>query len=158
MDQAPIQTVDVHDGLEDTVTMLSSKIQRGMEIVREYDRNLPKIEVPASELNQVWMNLMDNAMDASAYPGRIVVRTFREGDQLSVEITDNGPGIDPAIQSKIFDPFFTIKGVGEEAGLGLDIARRVVTRRLNGEVGFRCKPGETMFWVHLLLVGEAATT
>ena len=156
LDQAAVQEVDIHQGLEDTLTMLTSKMQRGMEIVREYDRNLPHIEVPASELNQVWMNLIDNAMDASGEDGRIVLKTFQEGNQLTVEITDNGPGIDPAIQSKIFDPFFTTKDVGEGAGLGLDITRRVITNRLHGDVGFRCEPGETTFWVHLPL-SEAAS-
>ncbi len=158
LDQAAVQEVDIHDGLEDTLTMLSGKMRRGMEIVREYDRNLPHIEVPASELNQVWMNLIDNAMDASGEDGRIILKTFQEGDQLTVEITDNGPGIDPAIQSKIFDPFFTTKEVGEGTGLGLDITRRVVKNRLHGDVGFRCKPGETTFWDHLPISEVAVET
>jgi signal transduction histidine kinase len=102
------------------------------------------------------MNLLDNAMEASPNDGKITVRTFMDGDQLAVEITDQGAGIEPAIQGKIFDPFFTTKDVGEGTGLDLDITRRVITTRCKGQVGFRCEPGETTFWVHLPLVAEPA--
>ncbi len=151
MDQAPIQHVDVHRGIDDTITMLGDRVARGIEIVREYDRNLPHIEVPASELNQVWINLIDNAMDAAGDHGKVTVRTYRTEDSLAVEVTDNGPGVPPEIQSQIFDPFFTTKEVGEGTGLGLDVARRIVTARCGGQIGFHSKPGETVFWVRLPL-------
>ena len=149
MDQAPVQLIDIYDGIEDTITMLGSKLKRGMEIAREHDCNLPRIEVPFSELNQVWMHLIDNAMDATGEEGKITVRTFLDGDHLAVEIEDNGHGIAPEIRSRIFDPFFTTKDVGQGTGLGLDVARPIVTSRCNGQVGFRCVSGEATFWVHL---------
>ena len=151
MDEAPIQHVDVHRGIDDTITMLGDRVARGIEIVREYDRNLPHIEVPASELNQVWINLIDNAMDAAGDHGKVTVRTYRTEDSLAVEVTDNGPGVPPEIQARIFDPFFTTKEVGEGTGLGLDVARRIVTARCGGQIGFHSKPGKTVFWVRLPL-------
>jgi signal transduction histidine kinase len=152
MDQGPVTEIDVHQGIEDTITIFGQKLQRGIEIVRQYDRNLPAVQVPASELNQVWMNLIDNAMGAVGEHGKITIRTFREGDQVAIEIADDGPGIPEDIQQKIFDPFFTTKEVGEGTGLGLDIARRIITSRCDGQIGFRCVPGETVFWVHLPVV------
>ncbi|MEE8518669.1 MAG: PAS domain S-box protein [Dehalococcoidia bacterium] len=149
MDQAPVQLVDVHQGIEDTLTMLGSKLTDGVQIEREYDRDIPRVEVRGSELNQVWMNLIDNALDAIDGVGTVTIRTYLEGNHLAVEIVDNGPGIDPEVQPRIFDPFFTTKDVGQGTGLGLDVARRIVTVRCDGELGFRCYPGETVFWVHL---------
>ena len=151
MDQAPAQQIDVHQGIEDTLTMLGERVERGIQIVREYDRNLPHVEVPASELNQVWMNLIDNAMDAAGAQGQVTVRTYRTEDSLAVEVADNGPGVPEEIRSRIFDPFFTTKQVGEGTGLGLDVARRIITARCGGQIGFRNDPGETVFWVRLPL-------
>ncbi len=151
MDQAPEQEVDVHQGLEDTITILGSKLSARIEVVRDFDRALPRIQAYGSELNQVWMNLIDNAMDAVGDDGKITIRTFRDGDRLAIEIADNGSGVPEEIRSQIFDPFFTTKEVGQGVGLGLDVARRIVTLRCNGEIGFRSDPGETVFWVHLTI-------
>ncbi len=149
MDQDTIQNVDVHQGLEDTVTILGERLKNGISVVREYDRELPTVHVRGSELNQVWMNLIDNAVDAMSEGGTVTLRTFLDGDHLAVEIADNGPGIPTDHQHHVFDPFFTTKEVGEGTGLGLDVARRVVTTRCNGQIGLRSQPGETVFWVHL---------
>ena len=149
MDQDVVQNVDIHHGIEDTITILGDRLKQGINVVRQYDRDLPRVEVRASELNQVWTNLIDNAIDAINGQGTITIRTYREGDHLAVDISDDGPGIPQDIQSKIFDPFFTTKGVGQGTGLGLDVARRIVTVRCNGQVGFRSQPGQTVFWVRL---------
>ena len=149
MDQAPVQTIDVHTGLEDTITILAYKLKQGVEVVREYDRNLPQIRTHASELNEVWTNLMDNSIMAMDGTGTITIKTYPEGDGLTVEIGDNGPGIPESARSKIFDPFFTTKDVGEGTGMGLDVVRRIVTQRCNGEIDFESEPGKTVFFVRL---------
>jgi PAS domain S-box-containing protein len=151
MDQAPLQQVDVHVGIEDTLTILGHKLKGGIEVVREYDRGLPQIQVKGSELNQVWTNLVDNAIGAIGDDGRgtITIRTYRDGDHLTVEVADDGPGVPEDIQSRIFDPFFTTKEVGQGTGLGLDVARRIVTARCGGEIDFRSRPGETIFSVRI---------
>ena len=149
MDQDTIQNVDVHQGLEDTVTIMGERLKNRIEVVRQYDRGLPTVHVRGSELNQVWMNLIDNAVDALSEGGTVTLRTFLEGDHLAVEIADSGPGIPSDHQHHVFDPFFTTKEVGEGTGLGLDVARRVVTTRCGGQIGLRSQPGETVFWVHL---------
>jgi len=129
LDQAPRQEVDVHEGLESTLTILAHKVaDRRIEIVREYDRSLPRIEANAAELNQVWTNLIDNAVAASREQGRVKIRTSRAGDFLSVEVEDDGAGVPPEIAERVFDAFFTTKEPGEGTGLGLDIARRIVVR------------------------------
>jgi signal transduction histidine kinase len=151
MDQAPVQQVDVHVGIEDTLTILGHKLKRGIEVVREYDRDLPQIQVKGSELNQVWTNLVDNAIGAIGEDerGTINIRTYRDGDHLTVEVADDGPGVPEEVQSRIFDPFFTTKGVGQGTGLGLDVARRIVTARCGGELDFKSRPGETVFSVRI---------
>jgi PAS domain S-box-containing protein len=149
MDQDTIQNVDVHQGLEDTVTILGERLTGRIEVVRDYDQDLPTVHVRGSELNQVWLNLIDNAVDALGGGGTVTLRTFLEGDHLAVEIADDGPGIPLDHQHHVFDPFFTTKEVGEGTGLGLDVARRVVTTRCDGQIGLRSQPGETVFWVHL---------
>lgn len=149
MDQAPIQNVDIHQGIEDTITILGHKLQSGIKINRVYDRTLPELELRGSELNQVWTNLIDNSISAMGDVGTITIRTFQEGSSIVVEVGDDGPGIPGDVQSKIFDPFFTTKGVGEGTGLGLDVTRRIITGRCNGEIGVRSQPGETVFRVSL---------
>ncbi len=151
MDQAPVQEIDVHDGIDDTLTMLGYKLKRGTNVIREYDRSLPRITVPGGELNQVWTNLLDNAIDAAGDEGEIRIRTSRDGSEMVVEIVDNGPGVPAEVQGRIFDPFYTTKGVGEGTGLGLDVARRIVSERCDGEIGFESEPGATRFWVRLPL-------
>jgi signal transduction histidine kinase len=127
LDQTPRQEVDVHEGLESTLAILGHKIaERGIEIARDYDRSLPRIDAYAAELNQVWTNLIDNAIGAAEK--RVTIRTLRSGEFLAVEVTDDGSGVPDEIAERIFDAFFTTKEPGEGTGLGLDIARRIVAR------------------------------
>ncbi len=149
MDRAPLQEVDIHQGIEDTLKILGHKLKKGVEVVRRYDRDLPQIQVEGSELNQVWTNLVDNAIDAMGNQGTLTIRTYREDDRVTVEIADNGPGIPEEIQPRIFDPFFTTKDVGLGTGLGLDVVRRIVTNRCGGQIDFRSRPGETVFRVRV---------
>ena len=147
MDQTAYAETDVREGLEDTLTILNHKL-KGASVEREYEEDLPKIWANAGELNQIWTNLIDNAADALGGRGRIVVRALRDGDRVTVQIVDDGPGIPPEIQDHIFDPFFTTKEVGEGTGLGLDIVRRVVAGH-GGVVSVASRPGETRFTVQL---------
>ena len=149
MDRAPLQDVDVHQGLESTVTILSHKLKGGVTVVREYDRNLPRIVGYGGALNQVWTNLIDNAIDAMQGQGKIWLRTWQERDHIVVEIADNGSGIPLNIQSRIFEPFFTTKGVGQGTGLGLDVTYRIVVGKHHGDINFTSKPGDTCFRVRL---------
>ncbi len=153
MDQAGEKEVDLHDGLENTLTMLHHELKNGINVRREYDRSLPKIFAKGSELNQVWTNLIDNAIDALAEQakagrGQITIRTARDAAFLLVDIIDNGAGIPPEIRDRIFDPFFTTKQVGEGTGLGLDTVYRIV-RQHGGDVRVDSRPGETHFQVRL---------
>lgn len=149
MDQGPLQEIDVHEGIENTLTIFAYKLKKGIVVTREYDRTLPRISAYGSELNQVWTNLIDNAIDATGGKGQIWIRTSRDNNCILVEIADNGPGIPPAIQPRIFEPFFTTKGVGKGTGLGLEIAYRIVVKKHKGDIYFESKPGDTRFRVHL---------
>lgn len=149
MDQAPLQEVDVHEGIENTLIILGHRLKQGVVVTREYDRSLPRISAYGSELNQVWTNLIDNAIDALDGKGQIWIRTSRDNNCILVEIADNGSGIPPALQSRIFEPFFTTKGVGKGTGLGLEIAYRIVVKRHKGDIHFESKPADTRFRVHL---------
>jgi signal transduction histidine kinase len=154
MDRSPLQQVDVHDGLESTLTMLKHKLETGVEVVRDYDRSLPALSAYAGELNQVWTNLVDNAVDAMDGMdgrGRLTVRTGRDGDRVLVEIGDNGPGIPEPVADHIFEPFYTTKPVGKGTGLGLDICWRIVVQRHHGDLRFTSAPGDTRFQVLLPL-------
>ncbi len=131
MDRASAQRVDVRDGLESTVTMLGHKLKGGVDVVREY-ADLPEIDAYAGELNQVWTNLIDNAVDAMDGQGTLTLRTRAEGDWVIVEIADTGGGMPPEVVARAFEPFFTTKDVGRGTGLGLDIARRIVVERHGG--------------------------
>ena len=148
LDQAPSGDIDVHDGLESTLVLLGHKMG-GVEVVREYDRSLPRIPAYPSELNQVWTNLVDNALTAMDGSGRLTVRTARDPDGVLVEIADTGPGIPPELQHRVFEPFFTTKGVGEGTGLGLDVSHRVVVSRHHGDIRVVSSPGDTRFQVRL---------
>jgi signal transduction histidine kinase len=150
MDRAPLQRIDVHAGLESTLTMLGPKL-RGVDVIRRFAPDLPAVEVYAAELNQVWTNLIDNALDAMGGTGTLSLATRVEGDHLVVEIADNGPGIPPDVLSHVFEPFFTTKDVGQGTGLGLDISRRIVEDRHGGEIGFDSAPGSTTARVRLPL-------
>ena len=157
MDRSPLQQLDVHDGLESTLTMLKHKLETGIEVVRDYDRSLPELPAYAGELNQVWTNLVDNAVDAMEGmdgTGRLTVRTAREGDQVLVEIGDNGPGIPEAAAAHILEPFYTTKPVGKGTGLGLDICWRIVVQRHHGDLRFTSSPSDTRFQVLLPLTHE----
>jgi signal transduction histidine kinase len=151
MDRAPLQTFDVHEGLDATLTMLSHKLSDGIEVVREYDRSLQPIVAYPAELNQVWTNLIDNAIDAMGGNGTLTVRTRADGARLVVEIGDTGPGVPMEIRSRVFEPFFTTKDVGKGTGLGLDIAWRIVVGRHGGEINLESEPGDTWFEVMLPL-------
>ena len=148
MDQSTEQEIDVHEGLENTLIMLHYRLKYGIYVVRDYDRSLPPICARGSELNQVWTNLIDNAIDAMNSRGELVVRTAREFGRLLVEVRDSGPGIPPEIRSRIFEPFFTTKPVGEGTGLGLDTVYRIVQEH-HGEVRVDSQPGRTVFQVRL---------
>lgn len=147
MDQGEVQAVDLHKGLENTLRVLSHKL-KNIEIIREYDSHLPKIEARGGELNQVWTNLIDNAVSAMQGKGILKVTTRAENNFAMVEIADNGPGITPDILPRIFEPFYTTKGVGEGTGLGLDIAYRVVKGH-KGTIEVQSEPGNTRFIVRL---------
>ena len=152
MDQAPQQEVNVQDSLETTLTILSFKCKAakgGIQVVREYAPDLPCITAYGSELNQVWTNLMDNALDALDGHGHLFVRTAREDECILVEIGDDGPGIPIDVQQRIFEPFFTTKEVGKGTGLGLDTAYRIVVTRHHGDLRVVSEPGDTRFQVRL---------
>ena len=150
MDQAPVQNVDVVNILETTLTILHHKLKRGVTVQRNYQQVPLLVNSFGSELNQVWTNLIDNAIDAMGGRGELRVRTYRDDGCVVVEIADNGSGISPEISSHIFEPFFTTKGVGEGTGLGLDTVQRIVKKH-RGNVQVDSKPGDTRFQVWLPL-------
>jgi signal transduction histidine kinase len=150
MDQAPFQEVDIHQGLDNTLLIFGHRLKGGVSLVRDYAPELPRVCAYGSELNQVWTNLIDNALDAIGAQGELRVRTGRELDGVLVEIGDNGPGIPKEIQARIFDPFFTTKGVGDGTGLGLDTSCRII-RNHHGTISLESKPGDTRFQVRLPL-------
>ena len=149
LDQAPLLEVDVHEGLENTLVIMEHKLKHGVTIKREYSHDLPRIEAYASDLNQVWTNIIDNAIDAMNGKGTITLRTYEESDQVVVEIIDDGPGIPKEIQSRILEPFFTTKPPGQGTGLGLHITHDIVVNRHHGQLLVISKPGETKFKVIL---------
>ncbi|SEL63607.1 ATP-binding protein [Nonomuraea pusilla] len=151
MDRAPFQMSDVHELLDSTVTIFRGKIPPGVSIVTDYDRTLPPIPCYAGELNQVWTNLVHNALDAMGEEGTLTIRTAHDEDEAIVEIGDTGPGVPDAIKERIFEPFFTTKSVGKGTGLGLDISYRIVAGRHGGEIKVRSVPGDTWFEVRLPL-------
>jgi signal transduction histidine kinase len=151
MDQAPVQNVDVVKSLETTLTILNHKLKDGVEVERDY-QPVPLVDSFGSELNQVWTNIIDNAIGAMHGRGKLRVRTYRDDTCVVVEIGDNGPGIPPEIQPHIFEPFFTTKGVGEGSGLGLDTVQRIV-RRHRGSIQVSSRPGDTRFQVSIPLAG-----
>lgn len=149
MDQAPIQSVDVREGLDNTLIILHNKLKRGVTVVREYADDLPLIQAYAGELNQVWTNIIDNAIDAMNGEGTLIVRTRKDPPWVVVEIEDSGPGISEENLSKIFDPFFTTKGPGEGTGLGLNISRTLIVKKHNGQIAVKSEPGSTCFSIRL---------
>ena len=149
LDRAPYQVVDVHELLDSTLLMLSGKIPPGITVVKEYDRSLPSIPAYAGELNQVWTNLIDNAVSAMGSSGVLTVRTGLDREYVFVEFGDTGPGVPPELRERIFEPFFTTKPVGEGTGLGLDISWRIVVNKHHGDIAVESVPGDTRFRVRL---------
>lgn len=156
MDRAPHQWVDVHDGLDSTLVMLAGKIGDGVRVVKEYDRSLAKIPAYPAELNQVWTNVIDNALGAMQGEGTLTLRTWGQNDQVRIEIGDTGPGIPADIKQRIFEPFFTTKPVGEGTGLGLDISWKIVVERHQGDLRVESEPGNTRFEICLPTVEQAS--
>jgi signal transduction histidine kinase len=150
MDQTPLQNVDIVKSLETTLTILNHKLKHGVTVERDYQKIPLLVNSFGSELNQVWTNIVDNAIDAMSGEGKLQVRTYREDNCVVIEITDNGPGIPPDVQSHIFEPFFTTKGVGEGTGLGLDTAQRIVKKH-RGNIQVSSVSGQTRFQVWLPL-------
>jgi signal transduction histidine kinase len=155
LDQAPVQEVDIHKGLDETLLILQHKLKAGISVQREYDPALPTIFGYGSELNQAWTNLLDNALDALGESGEITIRTRGEADQVEIVIEDNGQGIPQDIQSKIFDPFFTTKPPGSGTGLGLDITYNIIVHKHRGDIELFSEPGRTQFLVRLPLNFES---
>jgi len=145
LDQAPVQRVDIHEGLDNTLVLLRSKLRPGIVVQRQYAEALPRIQGYGSELNQAWTNIIDNAIDAMQGQGRLILRTYAESGQVVVEIEDSGPGIPAAIQYKIFDPFFTTKPVGQGAGLGLYISFSIIVDKHRGDLSVDSQAGRTRF-------------
>lgn len=148
MDRGPLQEVDVHEGIDSTLMILKHKLKYGINVIRDYG-DVPRICAYGRELNQVWTNLIDNAIDAMNGKGQLKIHTAQEGDRVLVEIIDQGNGIPCDIQPRVFDQFFTTKAVGKGTGLGLDIVRRIVEGQHKGSVRFESKPGETRFQVRI---------
>jgi signal transduction histidine kinase len=156
MDRMPHQPTDLRAGLDATLVMLSAKIAPGITVVKDYDPDLPPVPAYAGELNQVWTNLIHNAIDAMAGEGTLTLRTVRDGDCALVEIADTGPGIPAELRSRVFEPFFTTKPVGQGTGLGLDVSWRIVVKRHGGDLRVTSEPGDTRFQVVLPLTEPTA--
>ncbi|WP_280236386.1 ATP-binding protein [Nocardia cyriacigeorgica] len=151
MDRAPFQVVDLHELIDSTLVMLNRKIGDSIEVVKDYDRALPPIPCYAAELNQVWTNLIDNAVYAMNGSGTLTIRTRHDNDCAAVQINDSGPGVPAEVRERIFEPFFTTKPVGEGTGLGLDISFRIVVHKHRGDIRLESRPGDTTFTVWLPL-------
>jgi signal transduction histidine kinase len=157
MDQSALQEVDLREDLDNTLKIFGHRLKTGVTVVRDYDEALPRVCAYGGELNQVWTNLIDNAIDAMQGKGELKIKTCKELDYAVVELQDNGPGIPETIQSRIFEPFFTTKSVGDGTGLGLDAVARIV-RRHHGFIEVESKPGETCFIVRLPFKQPKATS
>jgi signal transduction histidine kinase len=149
LDQGPVQYIDVHEGLDDTVEILRHKLKSGITVRREYDPDLPRIRARGSELNQVWTNIIDNAADALQGQGQITLRTRHDDEWVIVEIEDNGPGIPEKLQTRVFESFFTTKPPGQGTGLGLNISYKIVVIQHRGDIRILSEPGKTCFQVWL---------
>jgi PAS domain S-box-containing protein len=149
LDRAPVQNVNVNDGLRNTLIILRSKLKEGIVVDQQLDPGLPRIEAYGSELNQVWTNLIDNAVDAMDGSGRIVLRTFPAESGVVIEVEDEGPGIPPDVQTRIYDAFFTTKAPGKGTGLGLNTVYNIVVKKHGGRIALDSVPGRTCFRVEL---------
>jgi signal transduction histidine kinase len=156
MDRGEVIDADLHEGLETTLVVLGHKLKHtSIQVERDYDRSIPRVTMRGSELNQVWTNLLHNAIDALGQSGTIKITTRRDGACAEVEIADDGPGIPDGVRDRIFEPFFTTKAVGQGTGLGLDTVRRIVEDRHRGTIAVESEPGRTVFRVRLPLDGAA---
>ena len=153
MDRSPHQTVDLHELLDSTLVMLARKIPPGVRVVKEYDETMPAVPAYAAELNQVWTNIIDNALQAMGETGTLTLSTHADDEFVVVRISDTGPGIPDDVKDRIFEPFFTTKPVGQGTGLGLDIAYRIVVNKHRGYLKAVSEPGGTTFVVRLPLEG-----
>ena len=149
MDRASMQLVDVREGIDSTLVMLGAKLREGIEVVRQYDPDVPRVQAYGGELNQVWTNLIDNAVDAMGRGGTLHIATRADGDAVIVEIADTGPGMSPEVAARAFEAFFTTKEVGKGTGLGLDIAQRIIVDRHAGTIGIDSRPGKTVLRVRI---------
>ena len=157
LDRATLQDTDLTEGIESTLVMLTHKLEGGVTVVRDYGPDVPRVEAIAGELNQVWTNLIDNAIDAMDATGTLRVSTRVEDGAVVVEIGDTGPGMPDTVRAHAFEPFYTTKDVGKGTGLGLDISRRIVVERHGGEIAIEAGPGETVLRVRLPLRGPGRT-
>jgi signal transduction histidine kinase len=148
MDRASWQRIDITDGLDSTLVMLGHKLG-GITVVRDYGASVPAIDAHAGELNQVWTNLIDNAIDAMDGKGTLRVSTRAGQGHVDIEVSDTGRGMPPEVAARAFEPFYTTKDVGQGTGLGLDIARRIVTERHGGTITIESRPGRTVLRVRL---------
>jgi signal transduction histidine kinase len=153
MDRSPHQTVNLHELLDSTLVMLARKIPPGVRVVKEYDETMPDVPAYAAELNQVWTNIIDNALQAMGETGTLTISTHAADEFVVVRISDTGPGIPEDVIGRIFEPFFTTKPVGQGTGLGLDIAFRIVVNKHRGYLKAVSEPGSTTFVVRLPLDG-----
>jgi signal transduction histidine kinase len=159
LDRGPVQEVDVREGLENTLVILRHKLKEGIDVRRDFAPDLPRIEAHGSELNEVWTNIIDNAIDAMGGHGVLTLRAYAQDSRVVVEIVDNGPGIPAEIRSRIFDPFFTTKGAGSGTGLGLHIVHQIVVVKHGGRLNVESRPGETRFQITLpMRAGGRPTT
>jgi signal transduction histidine kinase len=149
MDRASMQRIDVTDGLESTLVMLRHKLPAGVMVVRDYGTDVPLVEAHAGELNQVWTNLIGNALDAMDGAGTLRLATRADQDDVVIEVGDTGPGMPPQVAARAFEPFFTTKDVGKGTGLGLDIAQRIIVERHGGTIAIDSRPGETVLRVRI---------
>jgi signal transduction histidine kinase len=157
MDRGGVVTADIHEGLDTTLKILKHKLKHTqVEVERDYDRTLPLLTVYGSALNQVWTNLLDNAIDAVGESGKITLRTRLDGECILVDVADTGPGIAPEARGRVFEPFFTTKQVGRGTGLGLDTARRIVEEQHGGTLAFDTGTDGTIFHVWLPMKESSA--
>jgi signal transduction histidine kinase len=149
LDRASLQLIDLTEGLETTLVILRHKMGDAVRVVREYEPNLPRIEAYPAQLNQVWTNLIDNAIDAMGAAGTLCLRTVREADAVVVEVADDGGGMSAETQAHAFEPFFTTKDVGKSTGLGLDVSRRIVEEQHHGQITLTSRPRQTVVRVRI---------
>src|SRR5215471_4079147 len=149
LDRASLQSIDVTEGIDSTLVMLGQKLGDGVTVIRDYAAGVPHVEAHPAELNQVWTNIIDNAIDAMNGHGTLRLSTWADPEHVVIEIADTGPGMPAEVQARAFEAFYTTKDVGKGTGLGLDIARRIIVDRHHGQITIDSRPGETILRVQL---------